>query len=104
LLRLALLAFNLGSMLRIEYEDVAGSGMDLGRFQRDVLKAGGRVVKHGRRLVLQVAKVVAPFWQRLQVCLERWRLPPRFPVPMGAQACAWRPPPPHAFLEEVRRE
>jgi hypothetical protein len=104
LLRLALLAFNLGSMLRIEYEDVAGSCMDLGRFQRDVLKAGGRVVKHGRRLVLQVAKVVAPFWQRLQVCLERWRLPPRFPVPMGAQACDWRPPPSHAFLEEVRRE
>ena len=104
LLRLSLLAFNLASMLRIEYEDVAGSCFDLGRFQRDVLKAGGRVVKHGRRLVLQVAKVVTPFWQRLIVCLERWRLPTRFSVPLGPRACAWRPPPRHAFLEEVRRE
>jgi hypothetical protein len=104
LLRLSLLAFNLASMLRIEYEDVAGSCFDLGRFQRDVLKAGGRVVKHGRRLVLQVAKVVAPFWQRLIACLERWRLPPRFATPIGSRVCAWRPPPQHAFLEEVRRE
>lgn len=52
LLRLSLLAFNLASMLRIEYEDKAGSCIDLARFQRDVLKAGGRVVKHARRLVL----------------------------------------------------
>ena len=104
LLRLSLLAFNLASMLRIEYEDTAGSCFDLGRFQRDVLKAGGRVVKHGRRLVLQVAKVVAPFWKRLIACLERWRLPPRFDTPLGPRACAWRSPPRHAFLEEVRRE
>ena len=46
LLRLSLLAFNLASMLRIEYEAAAGSCFDLGRFQRDVLKAGGRVAKH----------------------------------------------------------
>ena len=69
----------------------------------DVLKAGGRVVKHGRRLVLQVAKVVAPFWKRLIACLERWRLPPRFTSPLGPRVDAWRPPPRHAFLEEVRR-
>jgi len=104
LLRLSLLAFNLASLLRIEYETEAGSCFDLGRFQRDVLKAGGRVVKHGRRLVLQVAKVVAPFWQRLIACLERWHLPARFAAPLGARACAWVPPPRHAFAEEVRRE
>ena len=44
LLRLSLLAFNLASTLRIEYEAAAGSCFDLGRFQRDVLKAGGRAV------------------------------------------------------------
>ncbi|MDA1050393.1 MAG: hypothetical protein O3C40_07910, partial [Planctomycetota bacterium] len=60
----------------------------------------------GRRLVLQVAKVVAPFWQRLIACLERWQLPSRFATPLGARACAcaWLPPPRHAFAEEVRRE
>lgn len=103
LLRLSLLAFNLASMLRIEYEAAAGSCFDLGRFQRDVLKAGGRVVKHARRVVLHVARVVAPFWEQLLACLNRWRLPERFPKPRGAQARAWRPPPRHAFLHEVRR-
>ncbi len=103
LLRLSLLAFNLASTLRIEYEAAAGSCCDLGRFQRDVLKAGGRVVKHARRLVLQVARVVAPFWEQLIACLNRWKLPPRFPLPQGARVRAWLPPPRHAFLHEVRR-
>jgi hypothetical protein len=103
LLRLSLLAFNLASALRTEYEDGAGSCFDLARFQRDVLKAGGRVVKHARRLVLQVAKVVMPFWQELVTCLRRWKLPCRFPQPQGPRARAWIPPPRHAFLSEVRR-
>jgi Transposase DDE domain group 1 len=103
LLRLSLLAFNLASMLRIEYEATAGSCCDLGRFQRDVLKAGGRVVKGSRRLLLYVARVVAPFWERLVACLNRWILPARFALPRGARARAWMPPPRHAFLHEVRR-
>lgn len=103
LLRLSLLAFNLASTLRIEYEAAAGSCFDLGRFQRDVLKAGGRVVKHSRRLVLQVARVVAPFWEQLIACLSRWKLPPRFPLPQGARVRAWLPPPRHAFQREERR-
>ncbi len=69
LLRLALLAFNLVSALRIEYEEGAGSCFDLTRFQREVLKAGGRVVRRARRLVLQVARVVMPFWEQLVACL-----------------------------------
>jgi hypothetical protein len=104
LLLLSLLAFNLVSMLRIEYEDGAGSCFDLGRFQRDVLKAGGRVVKHSRRLVLHVAKVVTRFWQRLWERFDCWRLPCRFPQPQGPRVRAWMPPPRHAFLIEVRRE
>jgi hypothetical protein len=103
LLRLSLLAFNLASTLRIEYEGAAGSCFDLGRFQRDVLKAGGRVVKHSRRLVLYVARVVRPFWEELVGCLRRWKLPARFPQPQGARPRAWLPPPRHAFLHEVRR-
>ena len=103
LLRLALLAFNLASMRRIEYEADAGSCFDLARFQRDVLKAGGRVVKRAGRLVLQVAQVVLPFWQRLVACLDRWKLPPRFPPPRGGHDRPWRPLPRHAFQTEVRR-
>jgi hypothetical protein len=103
LLRLSLLAFNLASMLRIEYEAAAGSCFDLGRFQRDVLKAGGRVVKRSQRLLLYVARVVVPFWQQLVACLNRWKLPVRFPQPRGAWSRVWLPPPRHAFLHEVRR-
>ncbi|HEY2425503.1 MAG TPA: IS1380 family transposase [Pseudolabrys sp.] len=103
-LRLSLLAFNLASILRIEYEDKAGSCLDLGRFQRDVLKAGGRVVKRARRLVLYVAQAAAPFWKELVACISRWKLPDRFPKPHGSRRRAWMPPPKHAFLLEVRRE
>ena len=104
LLLLSLLAFNLLSALRIEYEGAAGSCLDLARFQRDVLKAGGRVVKRARRLVLQLAQVVAPFWNQLIGCLQHWKLPLRFPQPSGPRARPWRQPPRHAFQFEVRRE
>jgi len=102
-LRLALLAFNLASTLRIEYEDAAGSCFDLARFQRDVLKAGARVTKHARRLVVYLARVVRPFWEELVACLRRWKLPPRFPTPHGPTRRDWIPPPRHAFASEVRR-
>lgn len=104
LLLLSLLAFNLVSTLRIEYEGAAGSCFDLSRFQRDVLKAGGRVVKGARRLVLQVAQVVTPFWECVVACLQRWKLPLRYPQPSGPHVRHWRPLPRHAFSSEVRRE
>ncbi|MEK6238405.1 MAG: transposase [Planctomycetales bacterium] len=103
LLRLSLLAFNLVSALRIEYESGAGSGFDLGRFQRDVLKAGGRVVKGSNRLLLRIARVVAPFWEELVACLSRWKLPSRFSPPRGPRRRAWVPPVRHALPAEVRR-
>lgn len=103
--QLSLLAFNLASTLRIEYEATAGSCCDLRRFGRDVLKAGGRVVKHARRLTLYVVRVVSPCWERLVACLRRWRLPPRFPAPRGPSGRDGLPPPPrHAFASEVRRQ
>jgi hypothetical protein len=50
-LLLALLAFNLASMLRGEMEQATPqSGWDLSRLTESVLKAGGRVLEHGRRL------------------------------------------------------
>ncbi len=103
-LRLALLAFNLVSALRIEYEDAAGSCFDLTRFQRDVLKAGARITKHARQLIVCVAQVVRPFWEYLVACVRRWKLPSRFPAPRGARMRQWMPPPRHAFLREVRRQ
>ena len=44
-----------------------------------------------------------PFWEQLVACLQRWKLPRRFPPPRGARVRAWPPPPRHAFLQEVRR-
>ena len=86
LLRLSLLAFNLASMLRIEYEAAAGSCFDLGRFQREVLKAGGRVVKgaHGADAARGPSRD-APFWDRadrLPPALET--SPPLSPATRGA--------------------
>jgi hypothetical protein len=103
LLRLSLLAFNLASMLRNEYE-ASGSCMDLARFQRDVLKAGARLAKHSRQLIVYVARVIRPLWDRFIGRIEAWRLPDRFPMPRGARFRKWRPLPAHAFLAEVRRQ
>jgi len=102
-LRLALLAFNLANALRIEYERDGGSCLDLVRFQRDVLKAGARITRHARRLIVCVARVVRPFWESLAGCLRRWKLPSSFPPPAGPHRRCWIPPPRHAFLTEVRR-
>jgi hypothetical protein len=101
-LLLALLAFNLASMLRSELEDDIGGCWDLVRFQRSVLQASGRVVKHARRLVLDVAQAVTPLWERLWKRLTQWRQRPRW-APSGPSPRAWIPPPRHALLKEVLR-
>ena len=100
---LALLSFNLTSLLRIELEEKIGSGWDLRRFQNYVLKAGGRVIKHARRLTLYVAQPVRTFWNELFSRIGRWRLPVRWKTPRGGTSRTWVPPPSHAHLEEVLR-
>ena len=100
---LALLAYNLSSMLRIEMEYELGSCWDLSRFQKSALKTGGRVVKHARRLCLHVAQAVAPLWQSLTECIGRLKLPPRWSQPRGPRRRSWMPPPKHAHLHEVLR-
>jgi hypothetical protein len=102
-LLLSLLAFNLTSMLRAEVEQIAGHGWDLNRFQLTVLKAGGRVAKGSRRLILHLAQAVAPLWKPLVRRLARWRLSPRWPEPRPPKRCLWQPLPRHAHLTEVLR-
>jgi hypothetical protein len=102
LLLLSLLAYNLASMLREELE-ASGACWDLQRFQTSVLKAGGRVVKHSRRVVLVIARAVVPFWQRIAQRIAEWIVPERF-RPQGPRRRSFTPPPPHAHLTLVLRE
>jgi len=101
-LLLALLAFNLASLLRCELEDRVGGCWDLARFQRSVLKAGARVVKGSRRLRVDLAQAVAPLWGWLLERVQSWSLPPRWSR-RGPTCRTWMPPPRHAFLREVLR-
>lgn len=103
-LLLALLAFNLANMLRCELEDKAGACWDLGRFQKSVLKAGGRIIKGARQLFVDLAQAVVPFWEKLVARLQRWRLSKRYPAPRRMRYRPLLPPPRHAFLTRVIRE
>jgi hypothetical protein len=103
LLLLSLLAFNLACILRRELESAFGTGWDLGRLQKTVLKAGGRVVTKGHRLLVDVALAVLPLWKRLIVRIQRWRLYGHWPKPRGARPRCWMPPPGHAHLSVVLR-
>ena len=101
---LALLAFNLTSMLRNEFEDAIGGCWDLPRFQQSVLRAGGRVVKHARRLWLHVEQSVGPFWQVMIDRIGQLRLASRWRPPRGARRRDWVSPPSHAHLALVLRD
>ena len=101
---MSLLAFNLSNMLRNELEDSLGGCWDLGRFRDSVLKAGGRITKHARRLIVHLAPAVIGFWQRLLDRFTTWHLRSRFPLPRGPTSHAWRQPPRHAHLSEVLRD
>ena len=102
-LLLALLSFNLASLLRCELEDHLGGCWDLGRFQRSVLKAGARVAKGSRQLFVDLAQAVAPLWEQLLNRLRRWKLPRAFQRGVSPAHRTWLPPPRHAFLREVLR-
>jgi len=102
-LLLKLLAFNLAGMLRGELEDASPNGWDLQRLQQTVLKAGARVVEHGRRLIVDVTRAAGLLWNRLLRRVKRWwrdeswgRCTPR--------SRRWIPPPPHAHRSLLLRE
>ena len=90
-LLLSLLAFNLANMLRCELEDGAGACWDLGRFQKSVLKAGGRIVKKAGRVIVDLAAAVVPLWERLVARLNngdcRNDFPYRVVLPTGDSYC-----------------
>ena len=106
-LLLKLLAFNLAGMLRGELEDSSSCGWDLERLQQTVLKAGARVVEHGRRVMVDMARAAGVLWERLLVRVQRWWRPPSLPTSKrgAAGASVWgRSPPRHAHLRLVLRE
>jgi len=102
-LLLKLLAFNLAGMARGEMEDATGQGWDLKRVQQTVLKAGARVVKHGGRLMVDVAEAVGRWWERLLRRVKRWSRDPAWGG-RGPRRRRWIAPPAHAHLCLVLRE
>lgn len=101
LLQFGVFAFNLLSVLRAEME-VELVGVDLGRMQKRLLRAGGRIVKHSRRLVLKIAKTAGGWWRlgldRLEkmtvAALRRMKRTPWKSVPIHAHLST-----PHPMLE-----
>jgi hypothetical protein len=100
---LKLLAFNLAGMVRGELEDASGNGWDLKRVQQTVLRAGARVVKHGRKLIVDVARAAAVVWARLLAKVQRWWRDPAWGR-CAPRRRPWVAPPPHAHLALVLRE
>lgn len=101
---MAMLAFNLATMLRNEFEDALGGCWDLGRFQQSVLRASGRVIKHARRLKLHIEQSVGSFWEVMTKQIAQLRLASRWAKPKGARRRSYVPPPPHAHLSLVLRD
>ncbi len=101
---LALLAFNMTTMLRNEFEDALGGCWDLHRFQQSVLRAGGRVVKHARRIWLHVEESVGSFWRVMTQRIGQLQLASQWSAPHGARRRDWVPPPSHAHLSLVLRD
>jgi hypothetical protein len=99
---LALLAHNLLGMTRGMLEDETGSGWDVERVRNTMLKTGGRIVKHSRRLVLAVSSAVVPIWNLFYRALSRLRV--RASKTRPKRRSAWVPPPPHAHLSLVLRQ
>jgi hypothetical protein len=100
---LAMLAFNMTTILRNEFEAAVGGSWDLHRFQQSVLRAGGRVVKHARRVCLHIEQSVGSFWKVMTKQIGQLRLASRWTTPLGARRRVWVPPPPHAHLSLVLR-
>ena len=101
---LGLLAFNLASMLRCEFEDELGGCWDLHRFQQSVLRTGARVTKHSRRLVIYIEESVSAFWAAMSSRIRSLRLANLWPRPRGVRPRAYTPLPRHAHEQLVLRD
>ena len=108
-LLLKLLAFNLAGVVRGELEDASGTGWDLKRVQRTVLKTGARVAKHSGRLLVDISRAAGVLWGRMLSRVARWWHDAswgRDPAGRrrGPRPHPWVPPPSHAHLSLVLRE
>ena len=92
--------FNLNTICRNEPEDAVGGGWDMARFVAFLLKVGGRMVKHSRRLVLRIAESAEPLWSHLIARIEGWQLT----LPSSSVGQGFMPPPEHAYQKEVLRQ
>jgi hypothetical protein len=101
---LGLPAFNLASMLRIEFEDELGGCWDLQRFQQTVLRTGARVAKHSRRLVIYIEESVRTFWSVMSSRIRSLRLANLWPPPRGVRPRAYTPLPSHAHQKLILRD
>lgn len=97
---LAMLAFNLNTICRKELEDSVGGGWDMQRFILYVMRVGGEMIKHSRRLVLRIAESAEPLWSKLIARLKSWHSR----ASTGAKASGFMPPPDHAHLGGVLRD
>ena len=100
---LAVLSFNLVSILRAELESGASNGWSLDRVQRSVLKAGVLVQKAGHRIFVNVALAVTGLWTHVLNRLDKWSSPSKWPAPRVPSPRSWMPPPQHANLSLVLR-
>ena len=103
-LLVSLLSYNLVSMIRGELESSGPNGWDLGRVQKTVLKAGARVVKSGRRVLIELSRAASVLWARVVEGIASWALPAHYGTPPSPRRRNWRPPPAHAFLRTVLRQ
>jgi len=90
-------------MVRGEVEDTSEHGWDQKRVQQTVLKAGARVAKHGRRLMVDVAQAAGVLWERLLDQVRRWWRDPTWGVRVPRPR-PWIAPPAHAHRYLVLRE
>jgi hypothetical protein len=70
------------------------------RFVLFVLKVGGEMIKHSRRLMLRIAESAEPLWSKLIARLQGWQS--RASI-VATKASSFMPPPGHAHLSEVLR-
>jgi len=108
-LLLKLLAFNLAGVVRGELEDASGTGWDLKRVQRTVLKTGARVAKHSGRLLVDISRAAGVLWGRVLDRVARWWRDGSWGRDAagrrrGPRPHRWVPPPSHAHLSLVLRE
>jgi hypothetical protein len=90
-------------------EDASGTGWDLKRVQRTVLKTGAKVVKRSGRLLVDISRAAGLLWGRVLGRVSGWWRDASWGRDAsgrrrGPRPRRWVPPPAHAHLSLVLRE